>query len=253
MTVIAGVTTNIPFLVNVLDDEDVIAGRLDTTLLERKQEQLARRHPPDHVFAIAALARLWEITPPDDQPSDPFDAATAWRLGEPAWATWRMRCGDTVADVHVRGSRHAAEVRVAEGDVVGASIRWEGPPEAATVIVDGLLHNVTVNVDGDLAWISSSELGTWAVHEEDQLAAARHEDAAGGGTLTSPMPGTVTVVNVSAGESVVAGQTLLVVEAMKMEHPITALVDGIVEAVHVQAGQAVGMDAPLAVVAVPES
>ena len=248
-TVITGIVTNIPFLQATLSDEDVIAGRLDTNLLERKQDTLASRRPPEHVFAVAALARLWELAPPADAAGDPFDAATAWRIGERAWATWRMRCGDETALVHVRGTREAAEVRIDDGDVQPASIDWAGRGHAV-VTVSGIQHSATVQADGDTAWISSPDLGTWAVDEQDELTAARHEDAgAGGGALTSPMPGTVTVVNVEAGESVTTGQTLLVVEAMKMEHPITAPFDGFVEEVHVTAGQSVAMDAPLVIVA----
>jgi acetyl-CoA/propionyl-CoA carboxylase biotin carboxyl carrier protein len=248
-TVIAGVVTNIPFLQATLADEDVIAGRLDTTLLERKQDSLASREPRDSVFALAGLARLWELAPLADDPGDPFDAATGWRIGEHAWARWRMRSGDVVRNVKVRGWAPDAQVQVDGGPVMAAAIEWDGWGEAL-VTVSGSLHHVAVHTEGDTAWISAPELGTWAVDEEDELSAARHEEEATGGTLLAPMPGTVTVVHVSTGESVTAGQTLLVVEAMKMEHPITAPVDGVVEVVHVQAGQAVAMDAPLAVVAV---
>ena len=249
--VIAGVVTNIPFLLATLADEDVVAGRIDTTLLERKQESLASRQPPDHVFAVAGLARLWDLAPPADAPGDPFDAATSWRIGEPGWATWRMRCAGHSADVHVRGWRHAADVRIDDGPVLASAIEWDG--STALVTVDGLKHHAHVRLGGDVAWIAGIDLGIWAVEEEDELTAARHGDVAAGGTLTSPMPGTVTVVHVEVGESVSAGQALLVVEAMKMEHPITAPVDGVVESLHVKAGQAVAMDAPLVVVAVAES
>ena len=251
-TVITGVVTNIPFMHRTLGDEDVAAGRLDTNLLERKQDVLAARSVPDLVFAIGGLAKLWEIAPPADKPGDPFDAASGWRVGERAWATWRMQSGEKVVVAHVRGSREAAEVRLDDGPIMPAAIVWDGHGQAQ-VTLDGVMHHVAMHHDGDVAWISSPEFGTWPVDEQDELSAARHEEDGAGGALTSPMPGTVTVVNVSVGESVTAGQTLLVVEAMKMEHPITAPIDGVVQTVHVQAGQAVAMDAPLAVVAAPES
>ena len=250
LTVVAGVTTNLPFLRALLDDEDVRAGRLDTGLIARKQEALTDLAVPDDVFAVAGLARLWELAPDVAQTRDPFEVATAWRIGEKGWATWQMRAGDRAATVHVRGWRHAAEVRIDDGDVLPARIDWDGAGEAL-VTVGGVLHHVVVVDDADTAWISSPDLGSWAVEEQDELSAARHEEAGGGGTLTAPMPGTVTVVHVAEGESVAAGQTLLVVEAMKMEHPITAPIDGVVAQVHVSAGQAVAMDAPLAVVAAP--
>ena len=62
------------------------------------------------------------------------------------------------------------------------------------------------------------------------------------------MPGTVTVVKVAAGDEVTAGQSLLVVEAMKMEHVITAPHDGTVSEIDVTPGSTVAMDQVLAVV-----
>lgn len=62
------------------------------------------------------------------------------------------------------------------------------------------------------------------------------------------MPGTVTVVKVAKGDEVTAGQSLLVVEAMKMEHVITAPHDGTVSEIDVTAGSTVAMDQILAVV-----
>jgi acetyl-CoA/propionyl-CoA carboxylase biotin carboxyl carrier protein len=62
------------------------------------------------------------------------------------------------------------------------------------------------------------------------------------------MPGTVVAVDVAAGDTVAAGQRLAVVEAMKMEHAVTAPVAGLVKDVLVTAGARVALDALLAVV-----
>jgi biotin carboxyl carrier protein len=56
---------------------------------------------------------------------------------------------------------------------------------------------------------------------------------------STPVPGTVTDVRVSTGDEVAAGQILVVLEAMKMEHTIAADADGVVTAVHVRVGQSV--------------
>jgi acetyl-CoA/propionyl-CoA carboxylase biotin carboxyl carrier protein len=88
---------------------------------------------------------------------------------------------------------------------------------------------------------------TWALTEIERSAAVE-SGGSRGGPLTSPMPGTVLAVRVSQGEHVVAGTPLLVVEAMKMEHTITAQVDGVVSELFVHAGQQVALDQPLAVV-----
>jgi acetyl-CoA/propionyl-CoA carboxylase biotin carboxyl carrier protein len=59
------------------------------------------------------------------------------------------------------------------------------------------------------------------------------------------MPGTVIAVPVATGEAVTRGQTVAIVEAMKMEHTLTAPFDGEVTAVHVAAGSSVALDQPL--------
>lgn len=75
----------------------------------------------------------------------------------------------------------------------------------------------------------------------------------GADTLAAPMPGTVTVVKVAVGDEVAAGQSLLVVEAMKMEHVISAPHAGTVTELDVTIGTTVAMDQILAVVTPAEA
>jgi 3-methylcrotonyl-CoA carboxylase alpha subunit len=97
-----------------------------------------------------------------------------------------------------------------------------------------------VVVDGDHALYRG-----WAYRlggEDDEQAAA----APAGGSLAAPMPGTVLRVLVGPGDRVAAGQTLVLLEAMKMELAVAAPGDGVVSAVHVEAGQLVQGGAALA-------
>jgi acetyl-CoA/propionyl-CoA carboxylase biotin carboxyl carrier protein len=71
------------------------------------------------------------------------------------------------------------------------------------------------------------------------------ETTGAGGPVRSPMPGTVTVVEVAEGQAVTAGDRLVVVEAMKMEHVLTAPVDGVVRDLRAKAGATVAKDAVL--------
>jgi biotin carboxyl carrier protein len=66
-----------------------------------------------------------------------------------------------------------------------------------------------------------------------------------GGSLRAPMPGSIIEVSVVVGQQVTAGQTLLKMEAMKMEHTIRAAADGIVAAIYYQPGDTVAADAQL--------
>src|SRR3712207_9520237 len=84
-----------------------------------------------------------------------------------------------------------------------------------------------------------------ALREHERLT-AHGEGGGGDGVVTAPMPGTVTVVRAAVGDEVAAGTPLLVVEAMKMEHVLTAPVAGTVAELGVTAGQTVGLDERLA-------
>jgi len=83
----------------------------------------------------------------------------------------------------------------------------------------------------------------------DMVTHARVQSSAHQGGLTAPMPGTVTVVKVAVGDEVAAGQSLLVVEAMKMEHVVAAPHAGTVTELDVAPGTTVAMDQVLAVIA----
>uniref|UniRef100_UPI0039BFB388 acetyl/propionyl/methylcrotonyl-CoA carboxylase subunit alpha n=1 Tax=Lentzea alba TaxID=2714351 RepID=UPI0039BFB388 len=227
--VLLGVTTNIPFLRALLRDPDVRSGALDTGLVERKLDSLTSTEIPDEVYVAAGLERSLE--PRGD---DPWDQLSGWRVGEHAWTTWRIND----VDVRVRGD----EVVVGAGEPVRARARREG----ADLLVGS--RRYAMARDGDVLWLGHDG-ASWALTEAEFLVgAAAGGAAASGGPVKSPMPGTVLVVRARNGEEVTAGQALFVVEAMKMEHTVTAPVDGVLTELNVQAGQQVALDQVLAVV-----
>ncbi|WP_026424999.1 acetyl-CoA carboxylase biotin carboxylase subunit [Actinokineospora inagensis] len=246
-TAVLGVGTNIAFLRALLADEDVRAGRMDTQLVERRLDELTRAEPvPDDVFAAAALDELLSLQP-SGAVVDPWDVPNGWRIGAVAPIPFRLTCGDRDVTVLVRGTPAAASVQVDDGPWAPASV-VRG--ESLSVTFDGRNTHYARALDGETLWLAAGG-HTWAVTEWSTLeGSAAAVD--GGGPITSPMPGTVLVVKVSVGDEVAAGAPLLVVEAMKMEHTITAKVDGVVSELTVQAGQQVALNQTLAVVTPPE-
>ncbi|MBC6448308.1 acetyl-CoA carboxylase biotin carboxylase subunit [Actinokineospora xionganensis] len=243
-TVVLGVGTNITFLRALLADEDVRAGRLDTQLVERKLDELTRAVPvSDEVFAAAALDELLTMQPAGPV-IDPWSVPNGWRLGRAAVVPLRLTCGDRDVRVRLSGSPSAATVTIDDGDPVQASVsRVDGE---LRVTYGGRNLRYARAQDGDVLWLAACGQA-WAVAEHSMLEGAG-SSAAAGGPVTSPMPGTVLVVKVAAGDHVTAGQPLLVVEAMKMEHTITAKVDGVVSELNVHAGQQVALNQILTVV-----
>jgi acetyl-CoA/propionyl-CoA carboxylase, biotin carboxylase, biotin carboxyl carrier protein len=244
-TAVLGVTTNAAFLRSLLNDPDVVAGTLDTGLIERRGDDLTRPEPPPpHVHAAAALALLIESEPAGGV-VDRWDVPDGWRLGEPAWTVRRLQAtGGEVVEVRLRGRSWAAEVRVGDGEPVAARAFRDG--DRLTVSLDGLTMSYFLQHENGTVWLAADGRVT-ALREQERLT-AHAEGATGDGVVTSPMPGTVTVVQVSVGDEVTVGTPLLVVEAMKMEHVLTAPVAGTVAELEVTAGQTVALDERVAVV-----
>ena len=177
---------------------------------------------------------------------DPFDIPGGWRVGEPAWTTWRMSVGghEPVA-VRIRGRASAAEVAVGDADPVPCAAWREGAD--LVVALDGLTRRYACALDGETLWLGRDGRA-WGVREQAPLDAAASDEAGGGGPVLSPMPGTVTAVEVEDGRRVEAGERLVVVEAMKMEHVLTAPVAGVVRELRARPGDTVAKDAVLLVV-----
>ncbi|TWF94854.1 acetyl-CoA carboxylase biotin carboxylase subunit [Saccharopolyspora dendranthemae] len=241
-TTVLGLSTNVAFLRGLLQHPDVLAGKLDTGLVERDLEVLVEAEVPEHAYVAAALERL--IAGQPSSGSDLWGVPSGWRLGRPAWSTWRFS-GDL--KVHLRGSPDRAEVAVETGtttESAEAAARADG--DLLTVTFRGRTRRYRcAHVDGT-TWLAADGQA-WALTEHRLL--AERDDAAGrsDGVVTAPMPGTVLVADVTQGQQVRSGQRLFVVEAMKMEHTVTAQIDGTVTEVHARRGQSVGLDQPLAV------
>ena len=257
-TTVLGVTTNIPFLRALVRHQAVRAGELDTGLVERiLPDLLPEPAVPAEVLATAVLAF-------HDVPvgADPWDIADGWRVGPPAWTAYRLESRDGVHDVAVRGlPREAAEVRTGavrtravRTDEAGVPASLRVAADRLTVTLDGRTGHYAWARDGDTLWLGRDG-HTWALtrHRVGDPGDRPGAAGAGDGVVRSPMPGTVLVVKAQVGDRVSEGQPLLIVEAMKMEHTVTAPRDGVVAELLAQAGRPVEMDAVLAVVAEEEA
>ncbi|MEU3407452.1 acetyl-CoA carboxylase biotin carboxylase subunit [Streptomyces sp. NPDC006670] len=264
-TVILGVQTNAGFLRRLLAHPDVVSGNLDTGLVERDLPSLLPEGTPAEVYAAAAL--LAQAQPPaglEGAWADPFSAANGWRLGgTPAWTVHHFRLpGQDPVTVRTRQRGTEQEILLDEADPAPPAIEARGlgqspsapargrilslTPDRLTVELDGVTHHFAHATSPDGAWLGR-DADSWHVQHHDPVT-AKGAASAGADTLAAPMPGTVTVVKVAVGDKVAAGQSLLVVEAMKMEHVISAPHAGTVTELDVTPGTTVAMDQVLAVV-----
>ncbi|MEV0583250.1 biotin carboxylase N-terminal domain-containing protein [Nonomuraea sp. NPDC050310] len=239
-TVILGLTTNIPFLRALTRHPDVRAGRLDTGLVERALPELTG--PGEHDPAVLAAAGLaFQAALP--RGGDPWEINDGWRMGERAWTAWKLESRDGVHTVRVR----EGEVWADGADAVEGTAGRTG--SVLSVTLDGRTRTYALAQDGETLWLGRD--GAAWPYTRHRIGDPGDRPGAGGGgdgVVRSPMPGTVLLVKAQPGDQVEQGQALVVVEAMKMEHTVTAPAAGVVRELPVKPGQAVDMDAVLAVV-----
>ena len=217
-TVLQGIGNNRAFLASVLAHPVFAAGQADTGFLNRDFAQdpsLTPRPPDPAVLAVAVMVLAGAPR-----------ARFGFTNGPPPRLTRRFASGDSVASVtftlhpdaraHLSDgtrvqllSRCETEVRFAVDDIARA---------LPCVIRDGVVY-----------------LGDHILHDVT-LAPPDARQSAGSGQIIAPMAGAVIAVSVAPGDTVTAGQTLAVIEAMKMEHPLTASLTGRVECVAIQPG-----------------
>lgn len=250
-TTLLGVHTNIGFLRRLLADADVVAGRMDTGLVEAAMPDLLRGPVPPAVAVTAALLAHTALEPaPSDGWTDPFAVPSGWRLGEHASTTHRFRVegGEPVA-VRVHGRGATTEVGYEDGEMAPAHVVLDAAAGRVLTTYGGLTEAYWYARADDGSWWLSRGADTWrAVPYDPVESGPGAAGAAGDGTLVAPMPGTVTVVKAAVGDLVTAGQAVVVVEAMKMEHAVTAPFDGTVAEVRVDVGSRVALDEVLALV-----
>ncbi|KUH69746.1 acetyl/propionyl-CoA carboxylase subuit alpha [Mycolicibacterium novocastrense] len=239
-TAVLGVTTNIEFLRFLLADPDVAAGRLDTGLLDRRSPDF-RPASAEDVDLVAAAAYIWLRSWP--QPvGDLWAVPSGWRVGRHAPTTYRLQSGERVEHVRLTGTPSAGSAAIEDGPPRPLSV--SPADERLAVTFDGIVTDYVVVADDHRIWLAGA--GRTVAVDEVREAPVRPDDAhSGDAELTSPMPGSVVAVGVRDGDRVTTGTVVVTVEAMKMEHALSAPVDGVVELL-VAEGDQVKVGQPLA-------
>ena len=245
---IHGLTTNRDLLVRVLRHPAFLAGQTDTAFLDRHGlDSLAAPLTDELGAEVSALAAAladaaarqararvlgglpsgWRNVPSAFQRKEYVRAGNRGRVASRYEIGYRVERGGLV----VEGRDDVRQVSMAPGEVV--------------LDIAGLIHRFEVAAYPGLTCVDSA-FGPAQLHPVGRFADAASQAAAG--SLLAPMPGAVARIGVAAGDQVTAGQPLLWLEAMKMEHVISAPVAGIVTELSASAGQQVEVGTVLAVV-----
>ncbi|SDF97955.1 3-methylcrotonoyl-CoA carboxylase, alpha subunit [Limimonas halophila] len=247
---VVGPTTNLRFLQAVAAHPAFANGEVTTHFIDEHRDALLPEAAPasDRVLAVASLAvfRRIEADAADraarsGDPFSPWHAVDGFMLNDDGHHELTFRDGERDVSVTAWLRRDGYVLELPGGPVLASADAGENGE--LRVALDGVRLSATVVEEGERLTVLTEEVNhTLVLH--DPLTAGM-ADAIKEGSLTAPMPGTVTQVHVRPGEAVHEGQALMILEAMKMEHTITATKDGVVDAVHYAAGDTVGEGAEL--------
>jgi propionyl-CoA carboxylase alpha chain len=240
-THLGGVITNRDFLVATLRTPEFLAGDTTTDFIERVGPARALEVTEDELERIARVAALWLQGVNRAEAGVLADAPSGWRNARlPDQQVVWMHDGGELAVSY----RTLRDGRFRLGDGTLARIHaWSDA--GIDVEIDGRRARAQITRAGDRVFVHGAH-GDLELVLQPRFVIPGTEEVSGG--FVARMPGRVIDLRVQVGDTVRAGETLLVLEAMKMEHPMSATEDGVVTEVRVALGEQVESGTVLLVV-----
>ncbi|HMT79451.1 MAG TPA: acetyl/propionyl/methylcrotonyl-CoA carboxylase subunit alpha [Azonexus sp.] len=247
---VAGVTTNIDFLSRLVACPAFAIADLDTGLIERQKDFLfpaTQAVPRDTVLVATVGELLWEqhaarqAAKACGDPYSPWHARDGWRMNLSSARTISFRDGDTLVDAQVRYQRDHWQITLNGQTTLARGKKLDGDRFAVELDDRRLIASVVAVDDKRSVFLQGA---THTLLRDDPLHRVDAGDSHGGG-LTAPMPGKVVALLAQPGQTVDKGTPLLILEAMKMEHTITAPTAGTIKAFCYAAGEQVSDGAAL--------
>lgn len=244
---IAGVTTNLNFLRRLVNVEAFKQGDVNTQFIEQHNEQLIIAQALNAPHLMAAMCEhlltrksLGQHFSAHNNPSSPWFAQSSFRLNQPAREVFDF----------IDKQKNAFSIVV---DTLGKN-QWAMTLDEHTHVVSAREQNGQIQYELDGKWLSArvirhqDSIWVYDEHGESQWQALttdynQQDDVKG--SLKAPMNGTIIQINAQAGHAVKAGDVLMIMEAMKMEHSIKAPTDGTVKAISFALGDLVSEGAML--------
>jgi acetyl/propionyl-CoA carboxylase alpha subunit len=237
-----GLPTNRQLLIGVLRHPEFLAGNTDTGFLQRHDP--AKLAGPDfnplHAVAAALAAQAGRRQSAGVQVALP----SGWRNMPTALQRMSYTSGERRIDIGYRFTRHGIDVEV-DGTGLEEVRLWHADPSSVELTCGGVRSRLEVHQVGPAVYVDGA--GT-SCQLEEVPRLPPPERLVVSGSMLAPLPGSVVRVLVAPGDEVTAGQAVIVVEAMKMEHTIRSAQDGTVREVRVVVGDQVANGQVLVVV-----
>lgn len=249
---INGVTTNIDFLYNLATCKSFIDADLDTGFIDKHHAEIFHTSERD-IIHDASLAALYLVLQQQQQavansnhndPFSPWNKSNGWRLNAPNLHCFEIVCHDKNIEIEIEEWQCSGTQRY-RIRFAGQQVEAQGQLDGNTLKSDigGYRSQASVaQHDSVYSLYTQQSVFQFKRLEADLGEAGSGPDAGG---LNAPMNGTIVQLLVEPGASVAEGDTLLVMEAMKMEHTIRAPVNGVVQEFYFQPGDLVDGGAAL--------
>jgi 3-methylcrotonyl-CoA carboxylase alpha subunit len=245
---ILGLQTNIGFLDSILAIDDFASGEFDTGFIEKNQQRLFESVPeplPNPVLLAGLYLLLSRQAGLEEQRITSFDRGSPWHLSN----GWRMNqvpnqallLNDGITDYRIEVSQQGVFWRFSVSSLEDSfDCHLSGKileNNCLLAEIESRRYKVPVVETGGklMLWFNNRQ---WIFGRHNMAGLSLAEDTPDG-DLLAPMPGNVIELSVSVGDTVLKGDVLVVVEAMKMEHSIVAPEDATVKEIHFQVGDQV--------------
>lgn len=246
---VLGAQTNRQFLWRLVSHDQIRIGKFDTSFIDT---HFACLTASEYTHKLLALACVELISPSNLTKNESSTAGVAQALG--SWQLWGsvernvpIRIGDELHTLRVMqesGASHPAKWHITSETVV------DFPASGISVAklidsrycVSGVDEKATILITGDKIHV---QFGAWNARFERVQVGANLSALAAEDSILAPMPGRIVAVHCAIGDSVLAGQALISIEAMKMEQDLCASRDGEVDVLAVNEGDQVSQGAEL--------
>jgi 3-methylcrotonyl-CoA carboxylase alpha subunit len=239
-THIVGLNTNVQFLRHVVRSSAFAQAQLDTALIQRESAALFNQDPVGLQAAAAAVIAHALRAEAATQGADPFSRCDGWQSHGITRRRFELEYGGQAVRADLT---YGPQCLLQVGEGAEGALQFTPQGDGLWVQFNGARIHCTVHAQGETCHVFTPQ-GAARISLLDPLAHAG-EVASEGGRLTAPMPGKVLSFAVKAGDKVKAGQALAVMEAMKMEHTISAPQDGTVAELLYAPGEQVAEGAEL--------